>query len=120
MIHIEEYIKLPKPNRQHHIDLTEKCSEIGGSGSVEFKGLLAYYVGSTIPSHGLGHKIMLCHACGNAKCSNVKHLYWGTGKENVADSKEHGTYKSRYQKSLDKYGIEGMKIIAAKAGKALK
>lgn len=115
---IATYILRTKTERQEHLRLDEQCSEIGGSGSTEYKGLLAYFVGTTIPSHGKGHRIMLCHACGNAKCSNVRHLYWGTPKENVEDSKEHGTWTSRYERSLAKYGEEGMKEIFARAGKA--
>lgn len=82
MQNIEEYIQLPLEQRQVHLSLDEPCSEIGGD-SREFRGLLAYFVGSTIPS-GM-RKIHLCHACNNGKCSNVRHLYWGTASENVVD-----------------------------------
>ena len=115
---ISTYIERSQKERQKHLRLKQPCSEIGGSGSTEFKGLLAYHVKTTIPSHGIGHKILLCHACGNGRCSNVRHLYWGTSKENVADTKIHGTYKTRYERTLAKYGVEGMKEIAARAGKA--
>ena len=27
----------------------------------------------------------MCHACNNGKCSNPKHLYWGTASENRMD-----------------------------------
>lgn len=118
MIQISDYIQRSKEDRQAHLRLEQPCSEIGGNSSTEFKGLLAYYLGTTIPDRGRGFKTPLCHACGNAKCSNVEHLYWGTAKENVADAVAHGTFLSRYERSLAKYGVEGMKEIAARAGKA--
>lgn len=115
---INTYINRPLKQRREHLRLNQKCSEIGGNSSAEFKALLAYYVGTTIPFGGEGYRVHLCHACGNEKCSNVKHLYWGTPAENVEDSKVHGTYVSRYERTLAKYGPSGMKQIAAKAGKA--
>jgi hypothetical protein len=115
---ISTYINRPVADRRKHLRLSQQCSEIGGNSSAEFKGLLAYHVGTTIPHAGEGYKIHLCHACGNDRCSNVKHLYWGTPAENVEDSKVHGTYTSRYERTLAKYGAEGMKQIAAKAGRA--
>jgi hypothetical protein len=118
MENIYEYINRPQAERQLHLKMDESCSEIGGSGSTEFKGLLAYYLGTTIPSHGNGHRIHLCHACGNAKCSNVSHLYWGTPKENHADKKSHGRYKSIHEHTLAKYGKDGVSAIAKRAGKA--
>lgn len=74
--------------RQSHLDLNQDCIEIGGDSRI-FRGLLAHHLGTTIPT---GHKILLCHACHNAKCSNPQHLYWGTAKENVQDNIENGKH----------------------------
>ena len=78
---IYEYIKRPKIQRQEHLDLDDYCIERGG-GSTLCKGLLAHLLETTIPS---GHMILVCHACNNGKCSNPKHLYWGTPSENRMD-----------------------------------
>lgn len=114
MENIAVYILLSKKERQQHLKLEQLCSEIGGD-SVQFRGLLAYSVKTTIPS---GQGILLCHACGNGKCSNVNHLYWGTTTENIEDAKIHGTWKNRYQRALDKHGQKEMSRILSEAGKA--
>jgi hypothetical protein len=127
MIDILEYIKLEKHIRQSHLNLDESCVEIGGN-STQFKGLLAYYLQTTIPK---GNKVQLCHACHNGKCSNVKHLYWGTPKENsldkVAHQKLNNTYISVHDRTKAIYGEnyiekhnEHLKSIASKGGKANK
>ena len=77
-----------KQHRQSHLDLNESCIERGGN-STNHKGVLAQYLNTTIP---YGVKYLLCHACGNGKCSNPKHLYWGSSKENVEDAIQHGTF----------------------------
>lgn len=115
---IADYMTESREYRRQHLNLTLPCNEYGGNGSTEFKGLLAYHVGTTIPSRGNGYKIHLCHACGNGACSNVAHLYWGTPKDNTQDAIEHGTWISQYERTLAKHGVEGMKAIAAKAGAA--
>src|ERR1017187_48485 len=79
---IYEYILRSKEHRQRHLCLDEACICIGGR-SDGFRGLLAHYLGTTIPK---GKTIHLCHACNNGKCSNSRHLYWGTNKENIDDS----------------------------------
>ena len=81
MKNIYEYIKLTKQQRQEHLDLDDNCIERGG-GSTYCKGLLAHLLETSIPS---GHMIHVCHACNNGKCSNPKHLYWGTASENRQD-----------------------------------
>ena len=116
MIEMNEYMKLSFEDRQSHLDLDIPCSENGGNGSTEYKGLLAYFLGTKIPARGQGYSAHLCHACGNGKCSNVKHLYWGTPKENYDDAVRHGVTKSIYEKTLAKYGEAGVKEIAARAG----
>lgn len=93
---------LPKSERQSHLVLAESCCERGGN-STNHKGVLAQYLDTTIPSG----RILLCHACNNDKCSNPKHLYWGTDKENIVeDGIEFGTWKSPWDRMVDKYGYE--------------
>ena len=96
-------MKLSLEERQSHIDLKSKCVEIGGQDSRHYRGLLAWYLGTTIPS---GMLIVLCHACNNHSCSNPNHLYWGTAKENTADAFACGKMKSIREFSIAKYGIE--------------
>ena len=99
---INEYIKLPKEERQQHLRLDEPCIERGGQ-SMYCKGLLAHIHETTIPS---GRKIHVCHACHNAACSNPNHLYWGTASENRLDASANGK-KSIWEIMVDKYGEEG-------------
>ena len=116
---IETYILKEKSERIKHIDLFEKCIEIGGIDSREYRALLAHYVKTTIPS---GYKIILCHKCNNGKCSNPKHLYWGTPKENTQDSIENGTHVNGWKIFEEKIGkeeaIKFRKEISSKGGKA--
>jgi hypothetical protein len=86
-INIIEYMKKTREERTSHLRLDENCIEIGGT-SKEFKGLLAHHLKTFIP---FKDKVDLCHACNNAKCSNVNHMYWGTRKENVKDSINYGS-----------------------------
>ncbi len=115
--YVLDYMQLSRNDRRAHLNLELPCSEIGGNSSVEFKALLAYFLNTTIPSAGEGKKAMVCHACSNPKCSNVAHLYWGNTSDNIQDAKEAGTWKSIHARTLEKYGINGMKKIASKAGK---
>jgi HNH endonuclease len=41
------------------------------------------------------------HSCGNGRCVNPQHIYWGTQKQNMADAKRHGTFKVRRGKMSD-------------------
>jgi hypothetical protein len=104
MLLIEEYIIQSKADRQKHIDLNDPCIERGGPTkgglSSYCKGLLAHLFDTTIPS---GHKIHVCHACNNEKCSNPKHLYWGTAQENRLDQ---GEGNSVWDRMIKKYGYE--------------
>jgi hypothetical protein len=114
MKNIYEYILLPKEQRQQHLKLNDDCVE-RGAGSYYFKGLLAYFLDTTVPT---GHKIHLCHACHNAKCSNPEHLYWGTARENKLDQKENGE-KTIWERTVEKYGLEEAKKIAGSGNKSL-
>ena len=120
MILINEYIKKDRDERRLHLDLSEPCCERGGNSTVH-KGVLAEYLTTTIPSG----RILLCHACNNGNCSNPKHLYWGTDKDNHIDAKECGTYKTPWERLVEKYGLEQAKKMQARGnkgagGKALK
>jgi len=120
---INEYIKESYESRTTHLDLESECREIGGN-STSFKGLLSHVLGVTIPK---GSRILLCHKCHNHNCSNPNHLYYGTPKENIIDQKENGTFKSAWERMVDKYGYEeackingrGNKSAGGKANKGI-
>ena len=82
---IDDYMCQTREERRAHLMLDSACIEIGGHASTVFKGLLAHHLMTTIPTN---KKVYLCHACNNAKCSNVFHLYWGTPRDNYLDSEE--------------------------------
>jgi len=111
MIRIEEYILLPKEERQKHLRLDELCIERGGQ-SMYLKGLLAHLHDTTIPS---GKKIHVCHACHNGKCSNPNHIYWGTASENCLD-RIANTGKTLWDYTVDKYGIEKATELNSRKG----
>jgi hypothetical protein len=122
MINITEFITRSREDRRAHLDLEEPCCERGGN-STNHKGVLAQYLDTTIPSG----RILLCHACHNGKCSNPKHLYWGTDKDNLAidRAEQPGGWKNPWVKMVEKYGYEeackmqsrGDKAAGGKAGK---
>jgi hypothetical protein len=91
---------IDKSIRQSHLDLYESCIERGGNSTVH-KGVLAEFLNTNIPSG----RILLCHACHNGNCSNPKHLYWGTDKENKADALSNG-FQNIWQNTVKKYGYE--------------
>lgn len=113
MLLIEEYITQSKAERQKHIDLNDPCVERGGPAkgglSSYCKGLLAHLFDTTIPS---GHKIHVCHACNNEKCSNPKHLYWGTAQENRLDQQKD----SVWDRMVKKYGLETARNMQRQQG----
>ena len=109
---IEEYMLLPKAERQQHLKLDEACVE-RGAGSYYFKGLLAHLLDTTVPT---GHKVHLCHACHNAKCGNPNHLYWGTAQENRQDQVENGG-KTIWERTVEKHGLKKAKEMNSRKSK---
>lgn len=105
MILVEDWILEPRENRTAHLQLDEPCIERGGNSTVH-RGVLAQYLNTNLPT-----KVDLCHACHNDKCSNPKHLYWGTRKENVADAKNAGKWKNPWEYMVEKYGLEEARKI---------
>jgi len=99
---IYEYIKRSKEERQVHLDLDDYCIERGGNSTYS-KALLAEQVGTTIPN---GHNILVCHACNNGKCSNPRHLYWGTARENRMDRVKYEN-RTLIEKMEDHYRRKG-------------
>jgi hypothetical protein len=107
----KEYMSQPKEVRQLHLNLKEKCIErifetqYRQSGySYYLKGLLAHILDTNIPvrKDKNGVRVLLAHACNNAKCANPKHLYWATDKENIEDS---GSFHARDLKKNGKQSI---------------
>lgn len=115
MILITEYILRPLALRQAHLNLEEPCVERGGT-STDFRGLLAYVLGTTIPR---GMKVHCCHACHNGKCSNPNHMYWGTPRENKLDA-DKVYQKSPWQRCVDKYGLEKARLVMSEKIKKAK
>jgi hypothetical protein len=105
MIKVSDWIKESREIRTIHIDLTEECIERGGNSTVH-RGVLAQFLCTDMPS-----KVDLCHACNNEKCSNPKHLYWGTRKENVEDARKAKKWVSPWEGLVQKYGIDKAKEI---------
>lgn len=117
---ITEYMLKSRDERRDHLKLDETCIEIGGN-SQRCQGLLAHHLKTTMP---MGKGYHLCHACNNAKCSNVNHLYWGTPRDNHLDQVDAGTYESLTTRTRRKMGEEAykeyIKETSRKGGKANK
>ena len=102
-----------KEERQAHIDLTEPCDERGGNNT-HFRGILANFLNTNIPT---GSGLICAHACHNGKCSNPKHLYWATAKENYDDGVENGTNIPVHERMFNKYGHKNTSIFISKGHK---
>ena len=112
MIDVNEFIIRSREDRRSHLCLGEPCCERGGN-STNHKGVLAQYLDTTIPSG----RILLCHACNNSKCSNPKHLYWGTDYDNIIiDGSEFKTHKTPWERRVEKYGYEKACAMNSKVG----
>jgi hypothetical protein len=112
MIDITEFITRGREERRAHLNLEELCCERGGN-STNHKGVLAQYLDTTIPSG----RILLCHACNNSKCSNPKHLYWGTDYDNIIiDGTNFGTHKNPFERRVEKYGLEKARAMNSRVG----
>ena len=102
MIKLEDYIVLSLNDRKSHIDLNSPCIERGGN-STNHRGVLAQFLNTWVT----GKSVVLAHACNNGECSNPKHLYWATYKENICvDGTKFGTWKSAWQRQVEKYGYD--------------
>lgn len=114
---ISEYMLKSLDERKSHLDLTQPCVERGGHRN-NFRGVLAEFLNTEFPT---GMKVHLCHACNNGnKCSNPRHLYWGTAAENTRDQIENGTHKNLAERTREKMGDEYaafMKEVARKGGR---
>lgn len=114
MIDITEFIARSREERRAHLNLEELCCERGGN-STNHKGVLAQYLDTTIPSG----RILLCHACNNSRCSNPKHLYWGTDYDNIIiDGTNFGTHKNPFERRVEKYGLEKARAMNSRVGNA--
>lgn len=110
---VETYLTKEQKERQSHLDLNDECKERGGN-STNHRGVLAQYLDTPI----YGRPADLCHACHNGKCSNPKHLYWGTRKENVQDGRDAGTIKTPWDYMVEKYGYEEACRMQARGDKS--
>lgn len=111
MLILTEFIKKDRDERRAHLDLSESCIERGGN-STNHRGVLAEFLNTDFPSG----RILLCHACHNGKCSNPKHLYWGTDHDNHIDAKENGSYKSPWELTVKNYGYDAACKMNSKPG----
>lgn len=115
---MKSYMAHSKDERTSHLDLSSSCIEIG-TKSRECRALLAHHLNTVVPT---GLRIHLCHACHNGKCSNVKHLYWGTASENLKDQYIGSNRKNPHEIIKEKLGEEGYREfrreVARLGGKA--
>jgi hypothetical protein len=118
---VEEFITdNDRFQRKEMLKLNEDCHERGLKYSTQLIALVAYHYNTTLPENG--NKVLVCHGCGNSKCSNPNHMYWGTKSDNMLDDYEMGTRKSLYENMVNKHGLEiatqMLKSNSSKGGKA--
>lgn len=111
-IPLSEYMTKSFEQRKSHLNLLEPCLEIGANSGGS-RALLAVFLNTTCETLGMKTGY-LCHACGNSKCSNPRHHYWGTCSENnkdrfihdpnlaarIADKKRGNPYKKKQKLGL--------------------
>lgn len=68
----DDLSRLSRVERQSHLDLATPCVRRGGHSS-HYAAILSVYQDATIPREGM---TLVCHACGDMKCSNPQHMYW--------------------------------------------
>lgn len=119
---ISEFMEFSREQRRSHLDLNEPCLEMCESAANIHhvcRGILAYFLGTTVP---FGRMIYACHACNNRRCSNPKHMYWGTPADNLKDQIENGTFATLPVRMIEKLGENGWRaasrLAAAKGGRA--
>lgn len=111
----QEYMLQTRDERTAHLKLDEACIEIGGE-SGHFKGLLAHYLRTEMVFRR--HKGALCHACSNPGCSNPRHLYWGTYRDNSLDFIALGKgYKGGHKHTEEQKRKMGSKSSAYNKGR---
>ena len=89
-----------KEERQAHLKLDEQCWARGGN-STNHRGVLAEFLNTSIPKG----RTILAHACNNGECSNPRHLYWATDRENIVeDGAKFGTHNNPHARTVAKYG----------------
>lgn len=115
MMDIVEYMKFSREERRAHLKLNESCIERGGYSTL-FRALLAQHLDTTIPIKA-GKRILCCHACNNAACSNPNHLYWGTDADNSLDAFAAGRKVTPYQADINKHGVAVVKERQKACGK---
>ena len=115
---ITEYMLLSRDDRRNHLKLDTPCDERGLVYSYHLTGLLAYFLGTTIPKKG--DNAIVCHGCNNAKCSNPNHLYWGSYMDNHYDQVENGTWESPFARAKKKYSDEEISKIYSENSKGNK
>lgn len=113
-------MSFPLEERKKHLDLATPCLDIGASSGGN-RALLAMHLNTSCESLGMKTGF-LCHACHNAKCSNVLHLYWGSSRENTQDRLSNlPDLQLRVKETvIDKYGPDYYKRLGSKGHKGWK
>jgi len=110
----KEWLSSPKEERQAHLDLDEPCLERGGN-STNHRGVLAQFLNTTIPAG----RVILAHACNNKDCSNPRHLYWASDRENIVeDGAKFGSWINPWQRMVEKHGFEKACELQKRGNKA--